>query len=159
MRIRLIAIGGRMPGWVQTAFDDYRQRLPRSVRFELVELPLGVRGSRGDPGKAIEAEGERVLRTLSDAERVIALDERGAAWTSRQLSSQLDRWQQQGRDIALVIGGPDGHAPAVSDRAEQQWSLSPLTLPHALVRVVVIEQLYRAAMLLAGHPYHRGDDP
>lgn len=146
-----------MPGWVDAAFAGYAARLPRELRFERVALPLGVRGKSGEVARAVREEGERVLKTLADAERVIALDERGEAWTSPELAARLQRWQLDGRDLALVVGGPDGHAPSVLERAEQRWSLSRLTLPHALVRVLVVEQLYRAASLNAGHPYHRGD--
>ncbi|WP_428311932.1 23S rRNA (pseudouridine(1915)-N(3))-methyltransferase RlmH [Hydrocarboniphaga sp.] len=155
MRLRLIAIGGRMPDWVQTAFDDYVKRLPREVRLELVEIPLATRGKNADIARARQLEGERVLKALPDGVRSVALDERGASWSSVDLADQLKRWQQDGRDVALLVGGPDGHAPDVLKRAEQKWSLSPLTLPHALVRVLIAEQIYRATTLLAGHPYHR----
>jgi 23S rRNA (pseudouridine1915-N3)-methyltransferase len=155
MRLRLIAVGGRMPDWVQTAFDDYVRRLPRELRMELVEIPLAVRGKNADIARARQLEGERVLKALPDNMRTIALDERGAGWSSTDLADQLKRWQQDGRDVALLVGGPDGHAPEVLKRAEQKWSLSPLTLPHALVRVLIAEQIYRATTLIAGHPYHR----
>jgi 23S rRNA (pseudouridine1915-N3)-methyltransferase len=155
MRLRLIAVGGRMPDWVQTAFDDYVRRLPRELRMELVEIPLAVRGKNADIARARQLEGERVLKALPDNMRTIALDERGAGWSSLDLADQLKRWQQDGRDVALLVGGPDGHAPEVIRRAEQKWSLSPLTLPHALVRVLIAEQIYRATTLIAGHPYHR----
>lgn len=157
MKIRLIATGGRMPDWVSQALRDYRARLPRHWQFDILELPLAVRGKAQDPRRAMAAEAERVLRALAPAERLIALDERGRSWDSLQLSTQLAAWQQDGRDLSLVIGGPDGHADSVLARAEQRWSLSPLTLPHAMVRIIVVEQLYRAHSLLSGHPYHRGD--
>lgn len=155
MRLRLIAVGGRMPDWVQTAFDDYVRRLPRELRMELVEIPLAVRGKNADIARARQLEGERVLKALPENMRTVALDERGAGWSSLDLADQLKRWQQDGRDVALLVGGPDGHAPEVIKRAEQKWSLSPLTLPHALVRVLIAEQIYRATTLIAGHPYHR----
>jgi len=155
MRLRLIAVGGRMPDWVQTAFDDYVKRLPRELRMELVEISLATRGKNADIARARQLEGERVLKALPDGQRTVALDERGASWSSLDLADQLRRWQQDGRDVALLVGGPDGHAPEVIRRAEQKWSLSPLTLPHALVRVLVAEQIYRATTLIAGHPYHR----
>jgi 23S rRNA (pseudouridine1915-N3)-methyltransferase len=155
MRLRLIAVGGRMPDWVQTAFEDYVKRLPREVRLELVEIALATRGKNADIARARQLEGERVMKALPDGVRTVALDERGASWSSLDLAEQLKRWQQDGRDVALLVGGPDGHAPEVLKRAEQKWSLSPLTLPHALVRVLIAEQIYRATTLLAGHPYHR----
>lgn len=155
MRLRLIAVGGRMPDWVQAGFDDYVKRLPREVRLDLVEIPLAVRGKNADIPRARQQEGERVLKAVADGMRTVALDERGAAWSSTDLAEQLRRWQLDGRDVALLIGGPDGHAPDVIRRSDQKWSLSPLTLPHALVRVLIAEQIYRATTLLAGHPYHR----
>ncbi|MDB5969407.1 MAG: rlmH [Hydrocarboniphaga sp.] len=144
-----------MPDWVRTAFDDYVRRLPRELRMELVEIPLAARGKNADIARARQIEGERVLKALPDGLRTVALDERGASWSSLDLADQLKRWQQDGRDVALLVGGPDGHAPDVLKRAEQKWSLSPLTLPHALVRVLIAEQIYRATTLIAGHPYHR----
>ncbi len=155
MRIHLIAVGERPPVWVRDGYADYAKRLPKPYAPELVELPLGKRSKSSDPARAIADEGEAVLRALPKQARVVALDERGAAWSSVDLSKQLNAWQHDGRDVALLIGGPDGHAPEVQRRADQRWSLSPLTLPHALVRILVIEQLYRAWTLLAGHPYHR----
>lgn len=154
MRVRLIAVGGRMPDWVESACEDYRRRLPRELRFELVEIPLAVRGKNADIAHARQQESERSLKTAGDA-CLVALDERGQAWSSTELAGMLKRWQLGGRDVALLIGGPDGHAPEVLEQAQQRWSLSRLTLPHALVRVLVIEQLYRATTLIAGHPYHR----
>src|SRR5207253_2276544 len=110
---------------------------------ELIELALGARGKGRDPARAIAEEGERVLAALPKNALVIALDERGKAWSSVELAKQFELWQQSGRDIALTIGGPDGHAPAVMQRAEQKWALGPLVLPHMLVRLIVVEQLYR----------------
>lgn len=155
MRLRLIAVGGRMPDWVQIAYEDYARRLPRELRLELVEIPLAVRGKNADIARARQQEGERVLKAVPDSTRIVALDERGESWSSTDLADQLRRWQNDGRDIALLVGGPDGHASEVLQRAQQKWSLSPLTLPHALVRVLLAEQLYRASSLIAGHPYHR----
>lgn len=146
-----------MPAWVQQAYAEYAGRLPRGWRLDAVEIPLAPRSRAADTARAIRTEGERVLRALTGGERVVALDEHGRNWTSLELSAQLERWRHDGRDLALLIGGPDGHAPAVLERAELTWSLSALTLPHALVRVVVAEQLYRASALMSGHPYHRGD--
>lgn len=155
MRIRLLAPGGRMPGWVDAGFEAYRRRMPPQVRLELVELPLGRRSKSSDPARAIAEEGERTLAALSDDDRLIALDEGGRSLSTRELADRLDRWTHEGRALALAVGGPDGLAPAVKQRAEETWSLSALTLPHGLVRVVVAEQIYRAWSLLSGHPYHR----
>lgn len=155
MRIRLIAIGTRMPDWVQAGFNDYTRRLKGALRFELLELPAGRRSASADPARAIADEAQRLLAALSSDERVVALDERGAQKTTRELAQWLGGCMQDGRDVALLIGGPDGFAPAVLARAQERWSLSQLTLPHAMVRVIVAEQLYRAHSLLNNHPYHR----
>lgn len=154
MRIRLIAIGTRMPKWIEEGFDDYAQRLPREVKLELVEIAVEHRGKNADIARLREAEGEKLLKAAGEA-RLIVFDERGEALDTMGWSKALKGWLQDGRDIAFLIGGPDGHAPAVLARAEARWSLSKMTFPHALVRVIVAEQLYRAWSVLANHPYHR----
>jgi 23S rRNA (pseudouridine1915-N3)-methyltransferase len=156
MRARLIAVGERMPAWVADGFAEYRKRLSRELPLDLVEIRLGARGKGRDSARAIAEEGAAVRAALPKGAHVIALDGRGTAWTSEQLAAELKRWRMQGSDLAFLIGGPDGHAPDVLTAAHQRWSLGPLTLPHMLVRLVVAEQLYRAATMLAGHPYHRG---
>lgn len=155
MRIVLLAVGEKPPTWVREGFAEYVKRLPHPFTPELVELPLGARGKGRDPARAIADEGARVLAALPKNAHAIALDERGKAWSSVELAKQFEAWQQGGRDIALLIGGPDGHASAVMQRAEQKWSLGPLVLPHMLVRLIVAEQLYRAWTIATGHPYHR----
>ncbi|WP_126453266.1 23S rRNA (pseudouridine(1915)-N(3))-methyltransferase RlmH [Sulfuriflexus mobilis] len=155
MRIHLIAVGQRMPGWVTTAYQDFAKRLPSEYRLNLVELAAGKRGKNADITRAIADEGKRMLDALPRDCRVIALDEQGHAWGTQDLAAQLSDWSQGGRDVALLIGGADGLAPEVKQRADMSWSLSNLTLPHALVRVVLAEQLYRAWSLLNNHPYHR----
>lgn len=155
MKLRLLAAGTRMPAWVTAAFEDYAGRLPPDSRLELVEIPLGRRqGRRPDLARAVAAEGERMLAAAGQA-RLIALEVQGRAWSTEALARELAAWREDGRDVALCIGGPDGLAPAVRERAEKRWSLSPLTLPHGLVRVIVAEQLYRAWSILHNHPYHR----
>jgi len=154
MRLRLIAVGTRMPDWIETGFTDYAGRLPRELKLELVEIPVEHRGKNADIPRLRDAEGERLLKAAGDA-RIIVFDERGAGLDTTGWAKALQSWMQDGRDVALLIGGPDGHAPAVKARAEAQWSLSKLTFPHALVRVLVAEQLYRAWSLLNHHPYHR----
>lgn len=156
MRARLIAVGERMPAWVAEGFDEYVKRLSRDLPLELVEIKPGARGKGRDEARAMEHEGAALLAALPRDVHVVALDGRGAAWSSGQLSDRLSNWRMAGRDLAFLIGGPDGHAPAVLQRADQRWSLGPLTLPHMLVRLVVAEQLYRAVTILNGHPYHRG---
>ncbi len=154
MHIRILAIGDRQPGWVDEAVAGYTSRYPRDWRFELLALKAAARGGRAAHA-AIDREGRDLLSRLSDGERVVLLDERGTAFTSRQLADRLAGWQIDGRDVALVIGGPDGVSDDVRNRAELVWSLSRMTLPHGLARVLVTEQLYRAWALTTGHPYHR----
>ena len=155
MKIRLLAVGRKMPRWIQSGFDEYARRLPAESRLELVEMPPGKRSGTADAGMARAAEAEQIQRRLGRNDRLIVLDEQGSRIDTRCLAEWYGDWLMQGRDVALVIGGADGLAPALLEAAESSWSLSPLTLPHGLVRVVVAEQLYRAWSLRSGHPYHR----
>ena len=155
MRVRLIAVGTRPPGWVREACEDYITRLGSRLPVSVTEIAAGPRGSGEPPARAIAREGERVLAALRREDYVVALDERGSELTTRELAAWLKTRMQEGEDLAFVIGGPDGLAPEVLARARLRWSLSRLTLPHALVRVLFVEQIYRAHSLLAGHPYHR----
>lgn len=154
MRLRLVAVGTRMPGWVDEGFKEYAGRMPRECRLELREVALGRRSRGTDPVRAIAAEGERLLAGSEGCVRV-CLDVQGSAVDTVGLSRRLAGWLQDGQDVALLVGGPDGFAPACLEAARWRWSLSPLTLPHGLVRVLVAEQLYRAWTVLSGHPYHR----
>ncbi len=155
MRIRIIAVGERMPRWVDEVVEDYTRRLSGSLRIAMVEVSAGQRRARADPAQAMQLEGQRILALLKPQEFVVALDERGAQSTTRELATWLSARQHDGRDLVFVIGGPDGLASCVLARADYKLSLSKLTLPHPLVRVVLAEQLYRAHTVLAGHPYHR----
>ena len=155
MKARLIATGERAPTWVAQGFAEYQKRLSHWLPFELVEVEPGLRGKGRDPQRAIEDEGKRVLAALPKSAYVVALEVTGKQFSSEQLAQRLEFWRGQGRDLALLIGGPEGHAPEVKAAAHEQWSLGPLTLPHMLARLVVVEQVYRAAALLANHPYHR----
>jgi 23S rRNA (pseudouridine1915-N3)-methyltransferase len=155
MRIRLIAVGTRMPKWVEHGVAEFQARLPREWRFELVEIPVAARGKHPDVARLKRAEGEKMLRAIPAGARVIAFDERGDSLDTVQWAAAVREWQRTGPDVALLIGGPDGLAPECLGRAQQRWSLSKLTLPHALVRVLVLEQLYRAWTVTQGHPYHR----
>ncbi len=155
MRIHLLAVGRRMPAWVMSGYTEFAQRLPPECRLILTEIEPGERGKGRDPARAMMDEGTRLLAALPKSAQVIALDERGREWASVELSQRLQAWMQDGRDVALLVGGADGLAPEVKARAETSWSLSKLTLPHALVRVLVAEQLYRAWSILKNHPYHR----
>lgn len=154
MRLRLVTVGTRMPGWVDEGFNDYAGRMPRECRLELREVALGRRSRGTDPSRAIATEGQRLLAASENCMRV-CLDVAGAAVDTVGVSRRLAGWLQDGRDVALLVGGPDGLAPACLEAARWRWSLSPLTLPHGLVRVLVAEQIYRAWTVLSGHPYHR----
>jgi 23S rRNA (pseudouridine1915-N3)-methyltransferase len=153
MRFRLLAVGTRMPAWVEEAMREYLRRFPRDCRVELVEIPLARRTA--DAARIRREEGDRLLTALGPRERVVSLCVEGERWTTETLAHKLVGWRQAGRDVAFLIGGPDGLDPLCLERSECRWSLSPLTLPHALVRVIVAEQLYRAWSILSGHPYHR----
>lgn len=157
MRLRVIAVGTRMPEWVDAGFDDYARRLRTPYSLELRELPTATRSgsSAGAARQAMAEEGKRILAALGEREYVVALDERGHSPSTLKLARWLDERRGAGQDLAFLIGGPDGFADDVLRRADWRWSLSPLTLPHALVRVVLAEALYRAASVLDHHPYHR----
>lgn len=155
MHIRLLAVGDRQPSWVDDAFAVYSGRLPREWKFRLDVLPTVRRGKNDRSSQAAEAEGKQILDRLAGGEQLILLDERGRQLDSRGLAAKLTDWQLDGRDVCFVIGGPDGVSAAVRQRADFTWSLSKLTLPHGLARVLLAEQLYRGYALQTGHPYHR----
>lgn len=155
MKARLIAVGENPPGWVAEGFGEYQKRLSHWLPLDLVEVAPGMRGKGRDAARAMADEGGRVQAALPRNAWVVALDGRGKSHTSEDLAQRLEHWRQQGRDLAFLIGGPEGHAPDVLAAADERWSLGPLTLPHMLVRLVLAEQLYRACSLLANHPYHR----
>ncbi|HSN17288.1 MAG TPA: 23S rRNA (pseudouridine(1915)-N(3))-methyltransferase RlmH [Gammaproteobacteria bacterium] len=155
MRIHLIAAGTRMPSWVTEGFADYAGRLPPECRLLLKEIPLGAARGGGDTRKAMQEEATKMLAALPEGAGITALEVRGKALDTEALARLLNGWLQEGRDQALLVGGPDGLAPECTAKANLRWSLSPLTLPHGLVRVVVAEQLYRAWSILKNHPYHR----
>lgn len=155
MNIRLLAVGGKMPAWVNTGFNEYAKRLPRDCAIDLVELPLGHRGKNSNKKNAMEQEAQIILKSLRPQEHVIVLDVDGQSWSTEHLSEQMSNWRMQGQDVALIVGGPNGLTNEIRALGKQRWSLSPLTLPHPLVRVMLAEQLYRAWSILAGHPYHK----
>ncbi|MBQ0714804.1 23S rRNA (pseudouridine(1915)-N(3))-methyltransferase RlmH [Paraperlucidibaca wandonensis] len=155
MKIRLIAVGTRMPDWVSTGYHEFSKRLNDDVRLELVEIAAGKRGKSVDIARLTEKEGEAQLAAVANNDRVIALEVHGKPWSTEDLSQKLRQWLAEGRNISLLVGGPEGLSADASARADEQWSLSPLTLPHPLVRVLLAEQIYRAWTLLKGHPYHR----
>ena len=155
MRIHLLAVGTKMPAWVTQGYDEYARRLPADCALQLTEIPAGKRSKNADIPRILQQEGERMLAALPKSVRVLAMDVKGSPWSTEQLAQGLNEWRHDGRDVALLVGGPEGLANECLARAEQRWSLSPLTLPHPLVRVVIAEQLYRAWSMLGNHPYHR----
>ena len=155
MKLQLVAVGTKMPAWVETGFQEYVRRFPKDMPFELLEIPAGKRGKNADIKRILEKEGEQTLAAIPKGNRIVTLDIPGKPWTTEQLAEQLERWKQDGRDVSFLIGGPEGLAPSCKAAADQSWSLSPLTVPHPLVRVVVAESLYRAWSITANHPYHR----
>lgn len=155
MHIRLLAVGDRQPSWVDEAFAIYTERFPREWKFRLDVIPAVRRNKNDKSRQAMEAEGELILARLNAGEQLALLDERGKQLTSKGLAGKLSDWQGDGRDLCFVIGGPDGVSDSVRQRADMTWSLSQLTLPHGMARVLFSEQLYRAHSLQTGHPYHR----
>jgi 23S rRNA (pseudouridine1915-N3)-methyltransferase len=145
-----------MDEWVQAGWRQYQQRLPRQLQLQVLEIPLARRPAGGPAATARNKEAERILQRLKPSDFVVALDERGKSWSSPGLAAEMRTWMQQHGEATLVIGGPDGISDDVRRRADVLWSLSTLTFPHGLVRVIVAEQLYRAWTILQGHPYHKG---
>jgi 23S rRNA (pseudouridine1915-N3)-methyltransferase len=156
MRIDFICMGHRLPNWVNDGYQEYAKRLPTTWRLNLIEIPLRKRPKHANLAALQRQEGDEMLAAIATDTCVIALDEHGQQWDSIQLSQRLAQWQQEYSNLALLVGGPDGLAKECLQRAHQRWSLSTLTLPHQVVRIVVAEQLYRAWSLLQNHPYHRG---
>jgi 23S rRNA (pseudouridine1915-N3)-methyltransferase len=154
MKLRIVALGHRMPAWVNAAFDDYARRLPREFALELFEVKPESRDRGKTVAKILAAEAKRIAAATKGS-LVIALDERGEAWTTSQLAEKLRVWRDNASPVAFVIGSADGLADRVKRDADAIMALSALTLPHGLVRIVLAEQIYRAASLLRGHPYHR----
>jgi len=155
MKCRLIAAGTRLPDWVNAGFREYQKRLRTPLVLELQEISVATRRAGENPQRAVAREGDDMLAALKPDDYVVALEVAAKSMSTAELSDWLDERLREGRPLALLIGGPDGLAPQCRNRANQSWSLSPLTLPHALVRIVVAEQIYRAMSLRAGHPYHR----
>lgn len=153
MLLKLLAVGTKLPQWIQQGYREYAQRMPRECRLELFEIALGARSATAEKARADECE--RMLRAIRREDYVIALDVTGKQFDTPKLAQHLQEWMFGGHDVAFCIGGPDGLGAECIDRANLRWSLSPLTFPHSLVRVMVAEQLYRAATILKNHPYHR----
>jgi 23S rRNA (pseudouridine1915-N3)-methyltransferase len=155
MHLYVVAVGQRMPRWVVEGYQEYTRRLPSKCPLHLIEVAAARRSKAGNPLCWQQEEGHRLLAAIPNPSRVIACDEKGETWTTEEVALNLQAWMNAGQNITLLIGGPDGLAPACLERAARRWSLSPLTLPHGLVRVILAEQIYRAFSLLNHHPYHR----
>ena len=155
MKLLIVAVGNKAPGWVDEGFDEYARRMPPEARIELIEVKPEPREAGKTPQQMMAAEAKRILAAVPAGARMVALDERGKDMATRDLASKIAGWQREGGDLAWVIGGADGLADEVKARATMLLRLSSLTLPHALVRVVLAEALYRAVSLNKGHPYHR----
>lgn len=155
MKLRVLAIGQKMPAWVKDGVAEYSKRLPAEMPLDWVELPLGQRAKNRPVEQAMAQEGDAMLATIRADDTVVALAVDGKPWSTPDLARQLENWWLEGRDLCLLIGGPDGLDPRCLARADQRWSLSALTLPHPLVRVLLSEQLYRAWTITRNHPYHK----
>ncbi|HEY5604533.1 MAG TPA: 23S rRNA (pseudouridine(1915)-N(3))-methyltransferase RlmH [Gammaproteobacteria bacterium] len=155
MRIYLVAVGQRMDAWVSQGYLEFSKRLPPECRLQLIEVPPNKRTKNTDTQRAINEEGERLLAALPANAIVYAMDAAGQPWSTQQLAAHLGQWLGDGRDVALLVGGPDGLSEHCKARAHACWSLSRLTFPHPLVRIIIAEQVYRAWSILKGHPYHR----
>lgn len=158
MKIRILTIGQKMPTWVNTGIEDYLKRIQPYVQTQIIEIPMAKRGkndSEGDIVKYRQAEGAAILAALKPNDILIALEVEGREFSTEKLADTMKNWMLEGQDIVLAIGGPDGHSQAVREAAQWHWSLSKLTLPHPLVRVMLVEQLYRAMSINHNHPYHR----
>lgn len=155
MRIQLIAVGSRLDAWVYQGYETFAKRLPPDCALLLTEIPAFKRGKNADIGRIIREEGQKILAALPKGARIVALDVQGRQYSTQELAGKLEDWRQGGRDVALLVGGPEGLSADCLVQADEKWSLSKLTLPHPLVRVVVAEQIYRAWTVLNHHPYHR----
>ena len=155
MKLNLLAVGTKMPAWVTDGYQEYAKRMPRECSIQLHEISPAKRGKSGSPSQWMREEGERILAAIPDGHHVVALDVQGKSWHTEELAEQLKSWMADGRDVSLIVGGPDGLTDECLQRANQRWSLSALTLPHPLVRIVLAEQLYRAWTVIQNHPYHR----
>lgn len=155
MHLLVAAVGQRMPGWVNEAWIEYSRRIPSGLGLTLREIPLAKRGKNADTARLRAQESKALYNAMPTRARVIALDVKGQAWSTARLAENMQQWMTDGRDIGFMIGGPDGIDEDIMQKVETRWSLGPLTLPHPLARVVLVEQLYRAWTITQNHPYHR----
>ena len=155
MKIYLIAVGNKMPKFVEEGYKEYAKRFPKDCSLELVEIPAQKRGKNAHIARITEQEGNQMIAAIPKGALVVTLDIPGKMYNTEQLAEELNSWKNSGRDVALLVGGPEGLSPACKALAEKSWSLSPLTLPHPIVRIILAEALYRAWSVTANHPYHR----
>jgi len=155
LKIQIVAVGQKMPDWVKSGCDEYLKRLPREYDVKFVEIPVGNRSKNASITKAKQQEAEGILNAIGRDDWVVALDLKGKIWSTEQLASHVDSWRMDGHSVSILIGGPDGFDPRVFERVNQRWGLSHLTLPHPLVRILLVEQIYRAHSILSNHPYHK----
>jgi 23S rRNA (pseudouridine1915-N3)-methyltransferase len=155
MRILLLAVGQKMPAWIEQGYQEYAQRMPAEARLELKEIAPGKRGKNADIKRIIEDEGQRLIAAIPRSAHIVVLDVEGRGHSTEQLAQRMDDWMHSGQEICLLVGGPEGLSAECRALAHEKWSLSPLTFPHPLVRVILAEQLYRAWSVLRNHPYHR----
>jgi 23S rRNA (pseudouridine1915-N3)-methyltransferase len=156
MKLNLIAVGSKMPAWVEAGVGEYRKRLPKDFELQVIEIPMGIRTKTANLPQVIAREGDTSLRAVGQGDYLVALEVKGRSLSTEELASRLGALRDEGRNVSFLVGGPDGLAPACLQAADLKWSLSTLTLPHPLVRIVLAEQLYRAWSILQNHPYHRG---
>src|SRR5688572_12795901 len=155
MRLRLLTIHSKLPAWVKEGYEDYRKRFPATFPLELIEIPAEKHSARMSIADIKKRESEKLIKMTKPEHRVIALDVKGELWSTEKLAAHLSDWQQEGKPLDFWIGGPDGIDKTFLEKADHRWSLSPLTFPHFLVRIILVEQLYRAISILQNHPYHR----
>jgi 23S rRNA (pseudouridine1915-N3)-methyltransferase len=155
MHLSVAAVGQRMPGWVEEAWNEYARRMPSNLGLSLAEIPLAKRGKNAETERLKITESEALYKAMPNHARIIALDVKGQTWSTEELSMKLQDWMADGLNVGFMIGGPDGISAGVLQKADLRWSLGPLTLPHPLVRVILAEQLYRAWTIIQNHPYHR----
>ena len=155
MRLLITAVGQKMPRWINDGYSEYQKRMPPHLKLETREIALPKRSRNANTQKLVQAESDALLDALPAHCLCVAMDVAGSKWSTPDLAKRLEDWQRDGRDVAFMIGGPDGLAPGLISSADLRWSLGPLTLPHPFVRVLLAEQLYRAWTITIGHPYHR----
>jgi len=155
MQLQIISMGNKMPNWVDDALTQYLVRVPQEYNFKITEIPLQKRTKNRDIAAIMQQEGEIILSKINPSDLIVTLEINGKNWSTEQLAKQLTNWQQNTKKVNFIIGGPEGLAPNVRAKSDIAWSLSNLTLPHPLARIIVVEQIYRALMILQNHPYHK----